>query len=50
MATRRQNMKDLQNKQAQARESYAKNKSLMGECGVIEKEPLQHHKPGKKAE
>ncbi len=37
MATRRQNIKDIENKQAQARESYTKNKSLLGETHVKEK-------------
>lgn len=37
MATRRQNIKDIQNKQSQAREQYAKNRSLLGEFQVKEK-------------
>lgn len=37
MATRRQNIKDIQNKQAQAREQYARNKSRYEEYQVKEK-------------
>ncbi|MCD7936450.1 MAG: hypothetical protein LUG98_06285 [Tannerellaceae bacterium] len=37
MAARRQNIKDIQNKQAQAREQYAKNKNRLSEVQVKEK-------------
>jgi len=45
-------MKDIENKQAQAREQYAKNKNLLGEIQVKERatdyiHPNQHHS-GKK--
>lgn len=40
----RQIMKDIENKQAQAREEYAKNKSLMGEYKVKEKADMFSHK------
>ncbi|MCC8096563.1 MAG: hypothetical protein LIP05_15265 [Tannerellaceae bacterium] len=37
MATRRQVMRDIENKQAQAREQYAKNKNLLEEYHVKER-------------